>query len=352
MQSTSLSEIISAIRPVDPDRLRAAQDHLDNLTKPRGSLGMLEEIAARMAALSREVRPAVRAARIFVFVGDHGVVEEGVSAYPPEVTTLMVHNFLAGGAAINVLARRAGAEVRVVDVGMRDRVDVPALINRNVRRGAGNIARRPAMSVEEAMQALMAGAEMAMQADSEGSTLIGLGEMGIGNTTPSAALYAALLPCAPREIVGKGTGLDAAGVARKIETVATVLAVNQERLTDPLSTLAAVGGLEIAAIAGCCLGAAACGLPVVVDGFISGAGALAAMRMAPAVRDYLFFSHVSAEAGHKLYFNREGLRPMLDLDMRLGEGTGAAIGMQIITDAVAIYNEMATFADVGIEPGA
>jgi nicotinate-nucleotide--dimethylbenzimidazole phosphoribosyltransferase len=264
----------------------------------------------------------------------------------------MVHNFLAGGAAITVLARRAGAEVRVVDVGMRDRVDVPGLIGRNARRGAGNIARGPAMSLEEAEQALMAGTEMAMQADSEGSTLIGLGEMGIGNTTSSAALYAALLPCVPREIVGKGTGLDAAGVERKIETVTRALAVNRERLTDPLSALAAVGGLEIAAIAGCCLGAAARGLPVVVDGFISGAGALTAMRMAPAVRDYLFFSHVSAEAGHRLYFAREGLRPMLDLDMRLGEGTEAAIGMQIITDAVAIYNEMATFADVGIEPGA
>ncbi|MBO8129131.1 MAG: nicotinate-nucleotide--dimethylbenzimidazole phosphoribosyltransferase [Peptococcaceae bacterium] len=348
----SLQEIIESIRPIDPDRLQKARERLDNLTKPRGSLGVLEQIAARMAALDRELKPVVRAPKVFVFVGDHGVTEEGVSAYPAEVTTLMVHNFLNGGAAINVLARCAGAEVRVVDVGMRDDVTLPGLVRRNVRRGAGNIARGPAMPVEEALQALAVGVEMADQAQAEGSTLVGLGEMGIGNTTPSAALYAALLPCEPEEIVGRGTGLDDAGLERKVETVRRALAVNRERLSDPLSTLAAVGGLEIAAIAGLCLGAAAHRLPVVVDGFISGAGALVAMRLAPAVRDYLFFSHVSAEAGHRVFFARENLRPLLSLDMRLGEGTGAAIGMQIIRDAVAIYNEMATFQDAGIEPGA
>ncbi|RJX21635.1 MAG: nicotinate-nucleotide--dimethylbenzimidazole phosphoribosyltransferase [Desulforudis sp.] len=348
----SINEVIQRIRPVPHERMEAAQAHLDNLTKPRRSLGVLEEIAARMAALTEETKPAVRNPRIYVFVGDHAVNEEGVSAYPPEVTTLMVHNFLGGGAAINVLARRAGAEVRVVDVGMRDEVSLPGLIGRNVRRGAANIARGPAMILEEARQALSVGIEMAGQARAEGSTLLATGEMGIGNTTPSAALYAALLPHDPGKTAGRGTGLDEAGLKRKVAVVKQALDVNRERMHDPLSILAAVGGLEIAGIAGLCLGGAAHGLPVVVDGFISGAGALVAMRMAPSVRDYLFFSHLSAEAGHRLYFESEGLRPMLDLDMRLGEGTGAAIGIQIIEDAVAIYNEMATFQDLGIEAGA
>jgi nicotinate-nucleotide--dimethylbenzimidazole phosphoribosyltransferase len=347
----SIDEAIQLIQPVAPERIQAAQVRLDNLTKPRGSLGVLEEIAARMAAFSRG-KPAVHNPRIYVFVGDHGVNEEGVSAYPPEVTTLMVHNFLGGGAAINVLGRRAGAEVCVVDVGMRDEVALPGLISRNVRRGTANIARGPAMTIMEAQQALAAGIEMAGQARAEGCTLLATGEMGIGNTTPSAALYAALLPYDPEKIVGRGTGLDEAGLRRKAAVVKQALETNRERLSDSLSTLAAVGGLEIAAIAGLCLGGAAYGVPVVVDGFISGAGALAAMRMAPAVRDYLFFSHLSSEAGHRFYFECEGLRPLLDLDMRLGEGTGAAIGIQLIGDAVAIYNEMATFQDLGIEAGA
>lgn len=348
----SIDEAIRRIQPVPSERLDAAQAHLDNLTKPRGSLGVLEEIAARMAALAGGMRPVILSPRVYVFVGDHGVTEEGVSAYPPEVTTLMVYNFLSGGAAINVLARRAGAEVRVVDVGMRDAVSLPGLIGRNVRRGAANIARGPAMTLEEARQALAMGIEMAGQAWAEGSTLLATGEMGIGNTTPSTALYAVLLPYDAGKLVGRGTGLDEAGLKRKVAIVKQALNVNRKRMLDPLSTLAAVGGLEIAAIAGLCLGGAAHGLPVVVDGFISGAGALVAMRMAPAVRDYLFFSHLSAEDGHRRYFEMEGLRPMLDLDMRLGEGTGAAIGMQIIEDAVAIYNEMATFQDAGIEAGA
>lgn len=347
-----IEELAQQIKPLPPERLQAAQAHLDNLTKPRGSLGVLEEVAALMAAMAGDGRPVVRNPRVYVFAGDHEVTSEGVSAYPPEVTALMVQNFLRGGAGINVLARRAGAEVRVVDVGMRADLDLPGLIRRKVRPGAGNIARGPAMTREQAREAIQAGVDMALEAASDGCTLLGTGEMGIGNTTPSAALYAALLPASPRDVVGKGTGLDEDGMSRKVAVVEQALSENRERLTDPLSTLAAVGGLEIAAIAGLCLGAAARGVPVVVDGFISCAGALVALRLAPVVRDYLFFSHLSAEAGHRLYFTGLNIRPLLSLDLRLGEGTGAAIGMQLVQDAVAIYNEMATFQDMGITPGA
>lgn len=348
-----LQEIVTAIRPASGEWVGRARNRLDSLTKPRGSLGILEEIAARAVAIREDPMPGPMKKAVFVFAGDHGVVSEGVSAYPQEVTALMVRNFLSGGAAINVLSRAVGAAVSVVDVGMKEDLGpVPGLVRRNVRRGTGNIAEGPAMTVGEAQKAMAVGIEMADRAFEEGVLLMGTGEMGIGNTSPSSALLAALLPAEIAAVTGRGTGLDPRGLRHKTEVLRKALTINQALLTDPLSTLAALGGLEIAAIAGLCLGGAKNRMAILVDGFISGAGALVAMRLAPAVRDYLFFSHCSEEAGHRVFFEKEALRPLLDLELRLGEGTGAALAMHLVEDALRIYREMATFEEVGIAPGA
>ncbi len=344
-----------SITPLDPALLAAAQAHLDGLTKPRGSLGHLEQLAARYVAITGDARPVPTARRrVCLFAGDHRVTEEGVSAYPPAVTELMVRNILAGGAAINALTRAAGAELEVTDAGMAaDPGALPGLRRRNVKRGADNIAHGPAMSLAECKAAIGVGLEAAGRAASDGVRLLGSGEMGIGNTTPASALQAHYLSADPALLVGAGTGLDAAGMTRKTETIRSALEVNAAAAAQgPLAALAALGGVEIAAICGLCLGGAAHRLAVLVDGFISCAGALAAMRIAPAVGDYLFFAHLSAERGATRLFEAEGLRPILDLDMRLGEGSGAALAMPIIAAGVAVYNEMATFADAGIAQGA
>ncbi len=348
-----LEQTIRNIKPVDPKLIARAYERLDNLTKPRRSLGLLEEIAARLVAIIGVEKPRLSGKRICVFAGDHDVVKEGVSAYPQEVTLLMVKNFIAGRAAINVLAKRAGAGIEVIDIGMaNDPGELPGLVRKNVRRSAGNIARGPAMTVDEVLRAIAVGIDRANTAIEENVNILAPGEMGIGNTTSAAALYAAWMNLPADELVGPGTGLDAQGVRRKIEVVKLALNVNKSLCCNPVETLAALGGLEIAGICGLCLGAAARSCPVAVDGFISGAGALAAMRISPAVKDYLFFAHVSAEPGHRKFFEHEKIRPIVDLSMRLGEGTGAAIAMQIMEDAMAIYNEMATFAEAGIAPGA
>jgi nicotinate-nucleotide--dimethylbenzimidazole phosphoribosyltransferase len=346
-------EVADRIRPVSAEWLETAWQRLDDLTKPRRSLGLLEELAARYAAIREEAAPGITGKAVFVFAGDHGVVDEGVSAYPREVTALMVNTFLAGGAGINVLARSAGADVHVVDIGMATPLpDAPGLIQRCVRRGTGNLLREPAMSREEAERGIEVGVEMARTARERGVSVVATGDMGIGNTTPSSALFAALLPAAPREVTGRGTGLQDEGLRRKVRVIESALERASGELNDPVSALAAVGGLEIAGICGLCLGGAADRMAVMVDGFISSAGALIAMRINPAVADYLVFSHRSVERGHRVFFEREGLRPVLDLDMRLGEGTGAAVAMQILEDGVRIYNEMSTFAEAGIAPGA
>jgi nicotinate-nucleotide--dimethylbenzimidazole phosphoribosyltransferase len=346
-------QTLNQIQPLSKKWLDTAWKRIDNLTKPRGSLGRLEEMAARVVAIREEERPSLSGKEVFVFVGDHGVVLDGVSAYPQEVTSLMVKNFLAGGAAINVLARCTGARVSVIDVGMKqDLRGVEGLINKNVKRGTGNIAQGQAMTRQEAEKAIDVGIEMADRAHDNGTEMVASGEMGIGNTTPSSAVFSALLPAAVIDVTGKGTGLDEDGIKHKVDVIKKALKINQERLGDPISSLAAVGGLEIAAICGLCLGGAARRMIVVVDGFISSAGALVAMRLNPTVKDYLFFSHQSFEKGHRTFFEKEGLRPILDLDLRLGEGTGAALAMQLIQNSVRIHNEMATFKDIGIEPGA
>ncbi len=344
-----LKTIMDAITPVDRTLETEIRAHLDNLTKPQASLGFLEDLAASYCLIQGTTLPQLGKKRIVTFAGDHGVAHERVSAFPSEVTPQMVYNMLSGGAAINVLARHVGADLQVVDIGVADPLeDAAGLVRRKVKPGTDNISKAPAMSEDNAIEAITVGVELALAAADDGVTLLGTGEMGIGNTTPSAALYGSLIPCPVVEVTGRGTGIDDDALQNKIKVIERALEVNAPLLTDPLKTLAAVGGLEIAGICGLILGAAGRRLPVVVDGFISSAAALVAVRLRESVIDYLFFSHCSAEAGHRIFFDRLGIRPILDLEMRLGEGTGAALAMNVIESAVKIYNEMATFDSAGV----
>ncbi len=341
----TLEQTLKRIHPVDVSLKPAIQAHLDDLTKPQGSLGRLEDIALRYCLATGTATPHLGKARICCFAGDHGVSVEGVSAFPREVTPQMVYNMLAGGAAINVFARHAGAELKVVDMGVdADFANAPGLVHRKVARGTANLAVGPAMTVAQATQALETGIALADEAAGEGVTLLGTGEMGIANTTPATALFAAYLGLKPSDITGRGTGVSEGGLQHKIAVIERGLTANQAALGDPLATLAALGGFEIAGIAGLVLGGAARRIPVVVDGFISTAGALAALRLQPAVADYIFFSHLSDERGHRFVMKALDLNPLLDLNMRLGEGTGGALAMTLIAAAVKMVNEMATFS--------
>ncbi|GFO67282.1 nicotinate-nucleotide--dimethylbenzimidazole phosphoribosyltransferase [Geomonas limicola] len=347
-----LTRTLAAISPVDETLLAQAQAKLDNKTKPLGSLGTLEEVARRFAAITGNLSPQVGKKVIFTFAGDHGIVEEGVSAFPKEVTPQMVLNFLRGGAGVNVLARHSGAEVRVVDVGVDYDFDpAPGLIIKKIAKGTRNFAKGSAMTREEAVAALEVGIELAAKAKAEGVTMVGTGEMGIGNTSPSSAIIAALSRCSVREVTHRGTGINDSALEHKIKVIEAGLELNRPDPNDPLDVLTKVGGLEIAGIAGLVLGAAANRLPVVVDGFISTAGALIACEMHPCVREYLFAAHTSVEIGHQMMLERIGATPLLDLKFRLGEGTGAALAMGLIDAGLKILNEMATFAEAGVSEG-
>jgi nicotinate-nucleotide--dimethylbenzimidazole phosphoribosyltransferase len=295
------------------------------------------------------IRPRTREKIIYTFAGDHGVTAEGVSAYPKDVTPQMVYNFLRKGAAINVLAGHAGAKVVVVDIGV-DHTFEPAegLVIRKVARGTGNIARGPAMSREQALQAIFVGLEMADYAKSQKTDLVGTGEMGIGNTTPSSAILAALTGLPVNQVTHRGTGIDDLGLVRKVKIIEKALEVNGPDPKDPLDVLSKVGGFEIGGIAGLIIGCAGHRIPVVVDGFISTAGAMIAVALNPRVREYLFASHQSVEVGHQFMWEYIGQKPLLDLSLRLGEGTGAALAMSLIEASVKILNEMATFAEAGV----
>ena len=344
-----LQETLEKIEKPDRSLEKEIQNHLDNLTKPPGSLGVLEDIAKKYCLARQTTAPRINKKAIYTFAGDHGVVEEGVSAYPKEVTPQMVLNMLNGGAAINVLARHANASVYVVDIGVDfDFKDAPGLIKKKIGKGTNNIRKGPAMTKEEAIQAIEVGIELANRAAEQGVDLLGTGDMGIGNTTPSAALFAALMQEKVENITGRGTGIDDNRLKNKIDVIKDSLEVNKEHLTDPISTLAALGGYEIAGICGLILGGAANKIPVVVDGFISSAGAIVAYKINPVVKEYIFFSHKSQETGHVKFLNWIGEKPILDLGMRLGEGTGAALAMTIIEAAIKIYNEMATFDSAGV----
>ncbi len=345
----SLERLTSGIPSVDESAMAAARARQNLLTKPRGSLGRLETLSVQLAGIAGNPRPQIRRKVIVTMAGDHGVVTEGVSAYPQEVTPQMVANFLRGGAAINVLARHIGARVIVVDMGVAASLQPhPDLIDKKVAPGTGNIARGPAMSRKQAIQALLAGAEVVEAELDQGLDILGTGEMGIGNTTPSAAIAAAMTRHSPAEVVGRGTGIDDAGLSRKIAAVQRALTVNRPDPADALDVLAKLGGFEIGGLAGAMLAAAGHRRPVVVDGFISTAAAMIAVGLAPQSRSYLIPAHRSQERGHRLMLNWLGLEPLLDLDLRLGEGTGAAFGIWLAEAACRILNEMATFGEAGV----
>ncbi len=346
---TLLEATLARIVPLDAELLQQTQIRLDNKTKPPGSLGRLEEFARKVVAISGKPTPDLSKKVIFTFAGDHGVVEEGVSAFPKEVTPQMVFNFLRGGAGVNVLARHAGAEVRIVDVGVDfDFEGCPGLIHKKVARGTRNLAKGPAMTPTEMLQALEVGIELANQCKAEGVGLVGTGDMGIGNTTPSSAIIAAIGGFSPEQVTHRGTGINDQALQIKIAAIQRGLDLNRPNPADPLDLLTKVGGLEIAAIAGLVLGCAANRIPVVVDGFISTAGALIASELHPQVRNYLFAAHESVEVGHRFMLERIGNEPILDLELRLGEGTGAALAMHLIEAGVKILLEMATFEQAGV----
>lgn len=327
--------------------MREAEARQARLTKPTGSLGRLEDLSIRLAGMTGTLDPPLANAVIFTLAADHGVSAEGVSAYPREVTAQMVLNFLRGGAAINVLAREVGARVVVADIGVD--ADLPAdpeLRAVKVRRGTASITHGPAMSLAEAQQAIEVGRQLVR---TEHVDIALTGDMGIGNTTASAALICALTGLDPTVIVGRGTGVDDAGLRRKQDAVARGLEVNASALRQgPVNVLAAVGGLEIAGLAGVILEAAEQRKPVLVDGFISGAAALVASAIDPMVVGYLVASHRSQELGHRVVLERLGLQPLLDLDLRLGEGTGAALALPIVRATVRLLNDMATFDEAGV----
>jgi nicotinate-nucleotide--dimethylbenzimidazole phosphoribosyltransferase len=327
----------------------AAQRHLDTLTKPPSSLGRLEELAVRMVALTGQP-PRIASPVIFTFAADHGVVAEGVSAYPQSVTAQMVENFLRGGAAVNVLARQASARVVVADFGVATPLGAAVgLVVRRVGPGTRNMTLGPAMSREQAVQAVEAGAALAEEAIAAGADLLGTGEMGIGNTTAASAMTAAFIGAPPTAVTGRGTGVDDMGWRRKVAAVRQALDVNAPDPADGLDVLAKVGGFEIAGLAGVILAGAAYRVPVALDGFIAGAAALVAVALAPEARHALFASHRSTEPGHVLLLRHLGLEPYLVLDMRLGEGTGAALFVPLARAAAAIYAEMATFKSAGVD---
>ncbi len=343
-----LNETIKSIVPINYELKNKIQTHLNQLTKPIGSLGKLEDMAMHYCLISNTVKPVLSKKRIVLFAGDHGVTAEGVSAFPKEVTVQMVHNILSGGAAISVLANHINAELKVVDMGIDGIIEHPKLINRKVKSGTNNMVLGTAMSLAEAEQALEVGIELAVKAKADGVHILGTGEMGIGNTTSASALFAILLPCNVEDITGRGTGIDDEQLQTKITVIKKVLDINKNNLDTPLKTLAAIGGLEIAGITGLIIGAAANRIPVVIDGFISSVAALVACKLNSKIEDYLLYSHMSAEKGHKTFYNLFNVEPTINLKMRLGEGTGAALTIGLIEASIKIYNEMATFESAGV----
>ncbi|TNJ63153.1 nicotinate-nucleotide--dimethylbenzimidazole phosphoribosyltransferase [Paenibacillus hemerocallicola] len=343
-----LKQTVERIRGLDETAMRDAEHRIDRLTKPPGSLGRLEEIARQMAGITGELRPDLSGKAVIVMAGDHGVCAEGVSAFPAEVTPQMVLNFLNGGAAVNVLSRHVGADVVCVDIGVNADLSHPNLVVRKIRKGTDNIAAGPAMSLDEAVRSIRTGVEIVDDLAARGYRLFATGEMGIGNTTPSSALLAALTGMDIESVVGRGTGIGDEALRHKRDVIRRALDTNRPNAEDPLDTLAKVGGFEIAGLVGVILGAAANRCPVVIDGFISSAAALVASRIAPLSAAYMLPSHLSHERGHRLLMEHIGLQPILQMDMRLGEGTGAVMAFPIVEAAVKLMNEMATFESAGV----
>ncbi len=344
-----MTDYLDAIPPLDPARLKTARAHLDNLTKPRGSLGQLEDWIARFAAIRGPDTCVLDSKAVYLFAADHGVAEEKVSAYPQEVTAQMVLNFLAGGAAINSLARFADARLTVVDMGVKsDLPSHPSLLSHKIATGTRNMAREPAMDRQQVEDAIGIGFDLARSEATKGTHLLAAGEMGIGNTTSAAAILSVMSEKPVAELVGLGTGIDETTHRNKVRVIEEAIQKHQPDANDPVDVLMKVGGFEIAAMTGFFIGAAAASIPVVVDGVISGAAATLALKLQPNLKDYLFPGHRSAEPASAVLLERLDVPPLLDLEMRLGEGTGAVMAMILLEGGIRLYNEMATFGDAGV----
>lgn len=339
----------SGIRPAFEESMKEAAIRLDKLAKPIGSLGKLEDLAVKIAGMTGKQSCSFEKKVTIIMAADNGVVEEGVSSCPQVVTAVQTINFLKGVTGVCVLSKHAGADIRVVDIGVAADLEYPGLISRKIRKGTSNMAKGPAMSREEAVKAIETGIEMVTQLVNDGYSLFGTGEMGIGNTSTSSAVAMAFLGCSAEEAVGKGAGLTEESHNNKKSVIQKALSVNKPDPKDPIDVLSKVGGFDIAGMTGCFLGAAYHRMPIVVDGFISAAAALAAYRLNPLVKDFLIPSHCSEEPGYELVMKEIGLRPMLDLNMRLGEGSGCPLAFNVIEAAEVIISEMATLEEAMIE---
>lgn len=339
-----INQVAKKIRLLDDKLLEKTQAKLDSLTKPLGSLGRLEELAKQIAGITGKENPVLKNKVIFTLAADHGVTEEGISAYPKEVTAQMVYNFLNGGAGINVLANHARAKVVVVDIGVASKLKANSkLVIKKINYGTKNMSKGPAMTREEAIRAIKAGIEIFESEFKKGVDIIGTGEMGIGNTTAASAITASITQKPVEEITGRGAGLNEQGLNNKIQVIKKSLAVNNPDRNDPIDVLSKVGGFEIGGLAGIILAAASRKVPVVIDGFISGSAALIAYSIEPKTKNYFIAAHCSVEKGHKIILEYIGLKPLLDLNLRLGEGTGAALGINLAEAATKILTQMATF---------
>ena len=348
-----LNEVISKIEKIDFSKAKKTQKRLDNLTKPQGSLGRLEELAMQVVGITEKKNPPFKNKVIFIMAADHGITEEGVSAYPEEVTSQMVYNFIRGGAGINVLANHVGARVVVVDMGVVSKLQITNyklqnFRDRKINYGTKNIAKGPAMSRKEAVRSVEAGIEVFDEELSSGIDIAGTGDMGIGNTTPSSAIASCLTGKSVEDMSGRGTGINDEVFFRKVEIIKKAISVNKPNPDDAIDVLSKIGGFEIGGLAGIILASASKRVPVVIDGFISGAAALIACSLKPEVKDYIIAGHCSAERGHRLVLQYLGFKPLLDLDMRLGEGTGAALGMSIVEASIKILTQMATFESASV----
>jgi nicotinate-nucleotide--dimethylbenzimidazole phosphoribosyltransferase len=344
-----LNQTISKIKPLDEEIMNEARKRQDFLTKPKGSLGKLEELSIKVAGITGKLKPVIKDKVIFTLAGDHGVTEEGISAYPKEVTPQMVYNFLRGGAGINVLAKHTNCRVVVVDMGVAEDLEPhPDLIIKKINYGTKNIAKFPAMTKDETIKSIEAGIELVENEVKKGLDILGTGDMGIGNTTPSSAIVSVITKSPPENVTGKGTGIKDDMLKNKVNVIKKAIEINKPKKDDPIDVLSKLGGFEIGGLCGVILAGAANKIPVVIDGFISGAAALVAVKICEKVKDYLIPAHLSQEPGHSIMLKYMGFAPLLDLNMRLGEGTGASLGISIVEAACRILNEMATFSEAGV----
>lgn len=350
MLSKKIEDVIKRIKPLDEKLLEKTQKRLDNLTKPLGSLGRLEELAKQVVAITGFEKPELTKKVIFTLAGDHGIVEEGVSCYPKEVTLQMVYNFLRGGAGINVLARHIGAKVIIADIGVATEliIENSELRIKKVGYGTKNFTKGPAMTEDEAVKSIEAGIELVEEELKNGIDIIGTGDMGIANTTPSSAITSVICGVDVEKVTGRGTGIDDKMLKNKVAAIKKAIVLNKPDKKDGIDILSKIGGFEIGGLTGVILAGAAHKIPVVIDGFISGAAALLAYTLQPTVAEYLIASHCSVEQGHGVILKHLGLKPVLDLNLRLGEGTGAALGMSIVDAGCKILTQMATFENAGV----